>query len=442
MKTKLLLLALGLATFAMTAQHDDYWTGQDTGFSQESRGASDISIVDENVVWVRAHDGNPDTNNNIQEYTMTSDGGATWTAGTINIGSPTSGIAMIHGISATTAWLVAFPHASGDDQGIFKTTDGGATWNKQETASYSDAASFANVVYFWDENNGFAQGDPVDGYYELYTTTDGGTNWTRVPSSDIPEPETGEYGFTSQIFVTGDAVWWTTNHGRIYRNYNKGVGAWEVFQSPISNFSSESVSGEISFNDNDNGYLTDNTGLFWTTTNGGETWNPIFPGGDGVVFPGNVAAIPGTNAVVVAGAGDLYGTAVSQDGGATFTTICDTEQHLDTRFINGTTGWSGSFYSSETGIGIYKYTGPEILSIADLHAKGFTSFPNPVKDIFKLGAKESITNVSVVNLLGQEVYASQPSSLTHDIDMSNLPHGTYIVNITIGDVAGSVKVVK
>ena len=40
--------------------------------------------------------------------------------------------------------------------------------------------AFPNVVYFWDENIGFAQGDPVDGEYELYTTVDGGENWIEV----------------------------------------------------------------------------------------------------------------------------------------------------------------------------------------------------------------------------------------------------------------------
>ena len=441
MKTKLLFLALATFAISMTAQHDLNWELQNTGFSEVSRAASDISIVDENIVWVKAHDG-ADTDNHIQEFTKTIDGGLTWTPGTIEIGSSGSGIAMIHGLNATTAWIAAFPYAGGDAQGIYKTTDGGLTWDRQDTALYNDAVSFANVVYFWDENNGFAQGDPVAGYFECYTTTDGGANWTRVPQANIPDPVAGEYGYTSQVFVTGEAMWWTTNKGRVYRSYDRGY-TFEVFQSPIDDFGGAASSGEISFNNDTQGYLTNQEGLLWTTNDGAETWNLVFPGGDGVVFPGDVAAVPNSNVVYVAGAGSLMGTAVSDDAGATFSTLCDTEQHLDTRFISGTIGWSGTFSASATEGGIYKYIGPDYtVSIADLETKGFFAFPNPVENLYRLSAQENITKVSVHNMLGQEVYSSKPSALTHQIDMSSFPHGTYIVNITIGNVQGSAKVVR
>ena len=90
------------------------------------------------------------------------------------MGNSELGISMIHAISYNTAWVVAYPFNNLSYGGIFKTTDGGATWNRQNTANYSAPGAFPNVVYFWDENIGFAQGDPVDGEYELYTTVDGG----------------------------------------------------------------------------------------------------------------------------------------------------------------------------------------------------------------------------------------------------------------------------
>ena len=442
MKTKLLLLMFSFFAVAMTAQHDDYWTLQATGFSEASRGITDISIVDENIVWAVAYDG-ADTDNHIQEFTKTTDGGLTWTAGLIDIGSPGSGIAMISAISADVAWLVAYPNAGGQDQGVFKTTDGGLTWNKQATALYNQGASFINVVHFWNENIGFAQGDPVDGYFECYTTTDGGDNWVRVPQANIPDPiAADEYGTVNMIYVTGDTMWYTTNKGRIYRSYDFG-NTFEVYQSPIESFNSTTSSGQIGFNNDTQGYLVNQEGLLWTSSDGGEVWNLVFPGGDGVVFPGDITAIPNTNVVITAGAGSLSGASFSDDAGLNFTTMCDTEQHLETDFLNGSTGWSGSFSVSSTEGGMFKYTGPDLgLSIADLEAKGFLAFPNPVQDVFKMSALENITNVSVHNVLGQEVYTSQPSALTHDIDMSAFPHGTYIVNITIGGVEGTTKVIK
>jgi len=438
MKTKLLFLAISFLAISMTAQHANYWTAQNTGFADESRAASVISVVDNNVVWVRAHDGTT-TTNNIQEFALTTDGGATWTTGNINVGDTNAGIAMIHGISATTAWAVAFPKA-GSLQGIFKTTDAGATWVEQPTAAFSGAGAFANVVYFWDENKGFCQGDPVGGYYELYTTDDGGDNWTRVPSANIPAPTAGEYGYTSQIFATGNALWWTTNKGRIYRSYDFGH-TFEVFQSPLTDFGGSAVNGEIAFSNDNNGYLVSNTREFYTTADGGATWDMIFPD-TGSTFGGSVACIPGTNFVITTGAAtDARGSSYSIDGGTNFVDICD-DQHLSVRFSENGAGWSGSFSSVADGGGIYKYTGP-IAGISENHIDGFVSFPNPVQNIYTIGAMENISSVTVYNMIGQEVHTATPNAVTYQIDMSTLPHGTYIVNVsTVDGSYESLKVVK
>lgn len=458
MKTKLLFLLLfGFFTIAGTAQKynvknvdftpnqnqtkdlEDFWEVQATGFTEVSRGIGDISIVDENIVWALAYDGSGG-GANVQEFTKTTDGGATWTPGVIDVGSSAAGIAMIHAISETTAWVVAYPQ-SGSDQGIFKTTDGGATWAKQPTALYTDPVSFVNVVYFWDENVGFCQGDPIDGYYELYTTTDGGNNWTRVPSANIPAPEAGEYGYTSQIFVTGNALWWTTNHGRIYRSYDFGNN-FEVYQSPLGDFGGAAESGEISFSDDNNGYLINNDGMFWTTADGAETWNMVFPD-TGLVFGGNIFAIPNTTWVFSCGAGDLTGSSYSEDGGANWIIMSDV-QHLDIRFKpDGTVGWSGGFNASATEGGIFKYIGPTpSTGIEDLEAKGFIAYPNPVVNSLSMSAKEDISNVTIFNLLGQVVVSQNYNSLSVDIDTSNFASGAYIVQVTIGGSVGTIKIMK
>ncbi len=446
MKTNLLLLLLFLVALTTTAQEkdlEDYWQLQNTNFSATSVGASDISIVDENVVWIKGHDGSGGSAN-IQVFTKTTDGGATWTSGTIDIGSPASGIAMIHGISATTAWIVAFPHAAGQDQGIFKTTDGGANWVKQASAAFSDPAAFANVVYFWDENKGFCQGDPVDGYYELYTTNDGGANWTRVPSGDIPAPTSGEYGYTSQIFVTGDALWWTTNKGRIYRSYDFGH-TFEVFQSPIGDFGGASERGEISFKDNLNGYLINQDGTLWLSSDGGENWDITFPD-SGIVFGGNVFAIPGSDAVVTTGAGGVTGSSFSINGGIDWTIMSDV-QHLDVRFLDENTGWTGGFNGGPDGTdpaigGVWKFIG-SFAGISDVsEIDGFEYYPNPVNDVLTMSAKNEISNVEIFNMLGQVVLTKEVNALTTTIDTSELANGTYVVQVTIGDVVGSMKIMK
>ena len=153
------------------------------------------------------------TSSNVQQFTKTTNGGTTWTPGNINVGNAGLGISMIHGISSTTAWLAAYPNAAGQLGGIWKTTNGGSTWTKQTTATFNNASSFTNVVHFWDANEGFCMGDPINGEFEIYRTTNGGTNWTLVTGANIPNPLSGEYGYTRQMEVVGNSVWFSTNKG-------------------------------------------------------------------------------------------------------------------------------------------------------------------------------------------------------------------------------------
>ena len=130
-------------------------------------------------------------------------------------------------LDANTAWLVAYPNAAGQTGGIWITSNGGTSWTRQNSATYNAAASFTNVVHFWDANVGFCQGDPINGDFELYTTTNGGATWTAVPGVNIPDPTNGnEFGYVGQIEVVGDNVWYSTSLGRLYHSTDRGL-TWE-----------------------------------------------------------------------------------------------------------------------------------------------------------------------------------------------------------------------
>lgn len=318
------------------------WIVQNSGFSTASRGINWISIVDANTVWATAYDGSGGAAN-IQEFTKTTDGGNTWTAGNINVGNTGLGISMIHALDANTAWLVAYPNAGGQTGGIWKTTNGGSNWTRQNTATYNDAASFTNVVYFWDANTGFCQGDPIgsgNGEFELYTTTNGGTTWNLVPGANIPAPLAGEYGYTRQIEVVGNVVWFTTNKGRVYHSTDKGLN-WSVYQSPLTDFGGTGQSGNLSFKDGSTGLIIDDAGVVYESTNSGSTWNTVTT--TGTVLTNGLCYIEGTNTVFSTGTGSSY----SQDGGVTWN-IIDTDQHLFVEFTNLSIGWSGWFNNATT----------------------------------------------------------------------------------------------
>ncbi len=77
-------------------------------------------------------------------------------------------------------------------------------------------------------------------------------------------------------------------------------------------------------------------------------------------------------------------------------------------------------------------------SVADNIIKGFEMYPSLVEDILNLKATNDIINVSIYNLLGQEVLNTSEST----INMSGLPSGTYIVKVNTTSEEGSYKVIK
>jgi len=344
-----------LITFVSSAQ----WVEQATGFATASRGIRNISIVDANTVWACAYDGSG-SNANVQEFTKTVDGGTTWTPGTIDVGNTTLGIAMIHARSATKAYVVAFDQGAGT-QGIYVTTDGGATWSRQTTADYQGSTSFSNVVYFWNDNDGFCMGDPLGGEYELYTTTDGGTTWVAVDGANIPDPISGEYGYTGQYAVSGDHIWFSTNKGRMYHSTDKGY-TWTVAQTPISDFGGSSMSANFDFSSATKGLIVDVNNNLYETTDGGATWTDITNTGH---YSTDIAAIPGMEGTYV-NTGNSAGVAYTNFNGHAWNQLtAPTGQALEVSFLDGSTGWTGSFNTDATTGGIFKFDGTITAPFAD-----------------------------------------------------------------------------
>ncbi len=321
------------------------WIPEASGFATASRGINHIDIVDANTVWALAYDGSG-TAANIQEFTKTINGGTTWTPQTINVGNTGLGISMISAIDSTTAWLAAFPNAAGQTGGIWKTVNGGSTWSRQASATYTNASSFTNIVHFWDANTGFCQGDPINGEFEVYVTNNGGTNWTAVPAANLPNPLSGEYGYTRNIEVVGNVVWFGTNKGRLYHSTDKG-NTWAVYQTPETDMQN----ANFSFKNSTTGLLISG-GNVYNTTDAGATWNPLTTTGS--VFTAGLCYIEGTDIAFTTGATGTVGSSYTNDGGTTWN-IIDTQQHTYCEFINPSVGWSGWFNTDATTNGIWKW---------------------------------------------------------------------------------------
>lgn len=329
------------------------WVEQASGFAAASRGINSMKAVSSTVAWGAAYNGTTPTAY-IVEYTKTTNGGTNWAGGAIAGYASGWGSAMIYATSATKAWMPVFNTTAGGGR-ILYTSDGGTTWATQTTAAFAAPAGFPNVVHFWDDNEGFCQGDPNGGFFEIYRTTNGGTNWTRVPQANIPAHiAADEYGIVGYYSVVGNTIWFSTNKGRIYKSLDKGL-TWTVTQTQFGN-----VEFKIKFKDANYGIaMVTSTGVSYKSTNGGTTWTLLSP--IGPFFTNDYTFVPGTpNAWVSTGAATgASGASYSLNDGANWTDFPGAAgiQFLAVSFADPISGWAGAFNTSATVGGVRKYTG-------------------------------------------------------------------------------------
>ena len=69
-------------------------------------------------------------------------------------------------------------------------------------------------------------------------------------------------------------------------------------------------------------------------------------------------------------------------------------------------------------------------------------YPNPVNNTLNISYSEMISSVKVINVLGQTVMSANQNSNFVTIDMSQLPAGSYMVQIESNDTTAIVKIMK
>lgn len=333
------------------------WIPQASGFSAASRGIKYMDAIDTNVVWATAYDGSGGSAV-IQEFTKTINGGTTWTPGTVN-GASGLELSMIHGISKDTAYVAMYKTSGTNSMGIYVTKNGGTSWTRQTTALFNNAASFPNVVHFFNVNDGFCMGDPINNEFEIYTTSNGGTTWTLVPAGNIANPLSGEFGVVGYYSAYENNAWFGTNMGRVYRTTDKGLH-WAASATTFAN----TIYTDVAFRDALNGLAQDKsegtTGSFCETSDGGVTWTAVTSTGD--IGTADFCYVPGTENTWVStesNSARLLGAAYSFDGGHSWAHAAGTEsnQFLAVDFVNNHCGWAGTFNTDASSGGFYKFIG-------------------------------------------------------------------------------------
>ena len=427
---KLLLSTLILCAFNSNAQ---FWTEKSTGFATPARSLNSISIVNANVIWANAFDNADQLNPNftIKEYTRSIDSGNTWTAGSINLGpnSADMGSSSITAASSTVAWVSVSPGAT-NTGGIWKTIDGGTNWTKQPTALFNSASSYPNFVYFWDANNGIAQGDPEGGEFEIYTTTNGGSNWNRVSGANIPNPSTSgaEFGYFNRYSVSGNTIWFGTDRGRIFKSLDKGL-TWTVnlIPTPSVDFGLD----RFTFSDANKGLLMlYNSVTLYSTNDGGATWSMVPKTGS--LYNTNIVYIPGTSKVISSAYANPLGSSYSLNDGLSWITMDSGVFRGELAFLNDSFGFSAGMNTNATTGGIAKFTGTQLKNSIFAMNNQISAYPNPTNGIVHLSSEtSSLTEASVFDLLGKQVYKSNFSAVKNaSLDLKSLQTGAYLLKVT------------
>jgi photosystem II stability/assembly factor-like uncharacterized protein len=354
MKSFLISFAMFITCLCIiiNAQEQCNWTTQPTGITSSNTLDLKFAAIDNNICWA--------VNRANNQYIRTTNGGDQWNTSIIPNAPVDWQGSYISAIDANTAWILMYNTPAPSGGGVFKTTNGGVTWTQQTTA-FDTTSGFPKSIHFFDANNGVCVGNPnPTGYWEIYTTSNGGTNWNRVPQSNIPSATSSEVTFFWYASA-GNSFWFSggdvnLSAGRLFRSTNRGLN-WEVFPLPDGGVAVPA------FKDTQNGivaHFVPSNKLF-KTANGGETFTEILP--FNVPFTSAfISYAPGTPggymmvSAVYPGLVSTNGSAYTTDDGITWN-VCDDSvgRGLLSDFADANTGWAGSSTSS-----VYRYNDPPL----------------------------------------------------------------------------------
>jgi hypothetical protein len=82
------------------------------------------------------------------------------------------------------------------------------------------------------------------------------------------------------------------------------------------------------------------------------------------------------------------------------------------------------------------------LGIANFETSNVKMYPNPVTDYFTIEANGAIDEVTVYNVLGQEILVKSPKSNATTIQTSDLQKGVYIIKMAVDGKVTTAKIIK
>lgn len=91
---------------------------------------------------------------------------------------------------------------------------------------------------------------------------------------------------------------------------------------------------------------------------------------------------------------------------------------------------------------VTNFTVTQPLGVDDQNLDKIKLFPNPVAGVLNISGLKEVSDVTIYNLIGQEVLIEKKIDGQKQLDVSNLSSGTYLVKINSNDKTETYKIIK
>jgi photosystem II stability/assembly factor-like uncharacterized protein len=255
-------------------------------------GALALSNSDHKILWAGTGEAGAIRDSDMMGNGVykSTDAGQTWThMGLDETGR--IGRIVIHPTDPNIVYVCAAGRLTGPqpERGIFKTTDGGKTWNRSLFVNPNTGCSGLSmdpadpetlitgtwevVMHSW----GMFSGGPGSG---VFVTHDGGANWTRIEAHGLPKSPLGKIDVA--IAPTNSkrvyALIQTADQGSVWRSDDGGAN-WEVvnWQRALTGRAGYYIRLAVSPTNADEVLVADSS--FWVSTDGGRSFRSANWGG-------------------------------------------------------------------------------------------------------------------------------------------------------------------
>lgn len=231
-----------------------------------------LEVLNDNTIWFAANRG---------VWGYTENAGKTWHIDSLKVDSVYPQFRSIAVLNDSTVLLLSIASPAY----LFKTSNKGKTWKL--VYKNTNPKVFFDCMMFYDKQNGFALGDPINGKITLLKTNDGGDTWLAMDDDKVGSLAEGEACFATSntnLDTHKNMLWFVTGGKRSRLFYSSNLGkSFLTYNTPIPQ--GETMTGIFSFD-----FLNEKVGIVTggnydktdssivslaLTKNGGKTWQII-----------------------------------------------------------------------------------------------------------------------------------------------------------------------